>query len=398
MSQNNSFDKKVSDCIVKCKLFNNTNNKKTYKSIYETEEDYQNSFDDIISFSKSIPEKNKKSINSIIFNDGNEDGLYSAYIVWLYLNNIKLNSTPKNNLNNNILFVPAKPASSQNKLNYRLPKMESSIKGKNVIILDISYSRPNIEYISKLANNVIIIDDHPLGKKNTEGYTNVQAFVGDDKHSACPYTWKFFNPKLDVPEFVMHIDNNDRKLGLPFLKYADYVRTYTSFMVTHSPYLSGFKSNKDFKKLHNMIGSIHKDYMYLVGRYYFEVSNNIKDQVARNARKVTFQGHPVYVLNYNDPVLYKMVGRQMITNAEKAGDEIHFAVLWGYEYTSSCYKIHLSEKHAGNPKYNLPEMAQKLGRIGGHPKGGRGSKFIGNFYWPHNNKYDIWDLFDKKFI
>ena len=79
----------------------------------------------------------------------------------------------------------------------------------------------------------------------------------------------------------------------------------------------------------------------LIGHYYDELANNIKEQVARNARKATFQGHPVYVLNYNDPVLSRMVARQMLTNAQKAGDNIHFAVLWGYEYTSNAYRVQL---------------------------------------------------------
>ena len=89
--------------------------------------------------------------------------------------------------------------------------------------------------------------------------------------------------------------------------------------------------------------------------------NNIKDQVARNARFAYFQGHPVYVLNYNDPVLYKMVARQMITNAENNNQNIDFAVLWGYEYTSGSYKVFLSEKHTrGKPRFNLPQIAEHL--------------------------------------
>jgi hypothetical protein len=147
------------------------------------------------------------------------------------------------------------------------------------------------------------------------------------------------------------------------------------------------------------LGEVDKKFSYIVGKYYLELQNNIKDQVARNAVKAIFQGHPVYVLNYNDPVMYKMVGRQMITNAEKKGDDIHFAVLWGWEYTSNAYKVFLSEKHTSYaPRYNLPLIGEKLGRLGGHPKGGKGSKFVGNFYWPHNNKYDIWDLFSKQLI
>ena len=43
-------------------------------------------------------------------------------------------------------------------------------------------------------------------------------------------------------------------------------------------------------------------------------------------------------------------------------------------------------------------MAAKLGKIGGHTRGGGGSKYIGNFYWPRKPGMDIWDLFSKKYI
>jgi len=118
---------------------------------------------------------------------------------------------------------------------------------------------------------------------------------------------------------------------------------------------------EDFVYLDNVTKNEFNLLINMIGHYYEELANNIKDQVARNARKATFQGHPVYVLNYNDPVLYKMVARQMLTNAQKRGDHIDFAVLWGFEYTNNCYKVYLCEFHHGKPKYNLPQIAKTLG-------------------------------------
>ena len=93
-----------------------------------------------------------------------------------------------------------------------------------------------------------------------------------------------------------------------------------------------------------------------------------------------------------------MVARQMISNSQKKGDYIHFAVLWGYEYTNNCYKVYLCEHHSGKPKYNLPKIAKSLGNIGKEKKGGGGANFVGNFYWPRNKDKDIWDLFSKNYI
>jgi hypothetical protein len=411
---NNSFNKKVSECIKKCDLFNNEIvDKEHYKAVYKDEDSYQSSFDEIIDFSKSVTEKDKQSINVIIYNKGNEDGLMCAYIAWGYFNNMfnkkksksktKSKSIIKNEtsvvFNKDIVFIPLKPASSPTQLDYRLKNYLDKIKGKTVLLADISYGKPNLEFLTENAKKLFIIDDHPRGNKVINKLDNTEAFIGDDKHSACAFVWKFFYPRVDIPPFVQYVDSNDRKLNLPFLLYANEYRTYLSFRITYSPYLKSFETNDDFMNLHKMLGEVDKKFSYIVGKYYLELQNNIKDQVARNAVKATFQGHPVYVLNYNDPVMYKMVGRQMITNAEKKGDDIHFAVLWGWEYTSNAYKVFLSEKHTSYaPRYNLPLIGEKLGRLGGHPKGGKGSKFVGNFYWPHNNKYDIWDLFSKQLI
>jgi hypothetical protein len=82
--------------------------------------------------------------------------------------------------------------------------------------------------------------------------------------------------------------------------------SFFNYRIFHSPYLKiNFDSIQDFKILDAIVNDEYKFISNLIGHYYDELANNIKEQVARNARKATFQGHPVYVLNYNDPVLYK---------------------------------------------------------------------------------------------
>ena len=150
-----------------------------------------------------------------------------------------------------------------------------------------------------------------------------------------------------------------------------------------------------FNKIEDFINNANVNFAKFVGYYYDVVMNNIKEQIARNARLAYFQGHPVMVLNYRDPALGKMVQRQMLTNAEKQGIKVDFAVLWAYEYTNNLYNISLSEVEHGKPRFNLPEMAKKLGKLGGTGKGAGGSNYRGNIYWPRNDKMDIWDLFGK---
>jgi len=390
-----NINSNISSCLKDCKLFQNKDVKLSQlnQSAYKNEANYQKSFPDITQFSKTIPDTDKQKINCCIYNANNDDGLFSAWVFYKYLLSI-------NKADDNITFVPLAPASG-NKPDWHLEKQMDFINNRNVIICDIAYSLPNLELIASAAQRIYIIDDHTRSNKelkelNTISILKNNWFIGDDRHSAVAYTWKFFFPDEPVPIIVQYIDNDDRKLNLPFLFYDRAFKTYISFRITHSPYIKKLTNCDAFAKLNAQIENIDKNFMLTVGHYYDELVNNIKDQVARNASFQYFQGHPVYVLNYNDPVLYKMVARQMITNAEKAGKEIDFAVLWGWEYTTNAYKIFLSEKHTGKPpKFNLGNLAQKLGKKGGHPMGGKGTKYIGNFYWPRKKGQDIWDLFGK---
>lgn len=379
------YNRKVSLCLKDCQFTNSEDH--NVKELKKSEKEYQESFDNIEAFASKVTVAKKKSIDAIIYHADNSDGLFSAYIAVTYLG--ENNKTDVN-------VIPLKPSSGHG-IDYRISAVVDKIKGRNVLILDISYNRENLEFIRSNCKELYIIDDHP--RNDNIGKNSNKVFIGDDKHAAVAYTWKFFYPKKDVPLFVQIADNDDRKLQLPFLKHLD-MHSYTvfyNFRLTHSPYLSlRFDKISDFQYINSIIDSTDMMLFNIIGHYYDEVKNNIKDQIARNARFAYFQGHPVYVLNYNDPVLYKMVARQMVTNAESKNQKIDFAVLWGYEYTSNCYKVFLSEKHTKNkPRFNLPNMAKTLAKIGDTKKGGGGAAFVGNFYWPHSNSKDIWDLFTR---
>jgi len=353
---------------------------------------YQDSFDDIIKFSKKITLAKKKGINCIIYNADKSDGVMSANIVVKYLT--------ENKVADDVTIISAKPFSGIGFVNRRLEKHESQIKGRNVIILDLQYNKENLGYFKSLAKDVIVIDDHPVGHNQVSGSgeNSDKHFIGDG-HSSVAYTWKFFYPKIDVPLYAQIIDNDDRKLRLPHLSKYRNISVFYNYRIFHSPYLQkfGIKFDKvsDFELLDTVIIDDYKSVSNMIGHYYDELANNIKEQVARNARFAYFEGHPVYVLNYNDPVLTTMVARQMLSNAKARGDHIDFAVLWGYEYTNQCYRVYLAEFHGGKPKHNLPYIAKTLGNLGGTGKGGGGASFVGNFYWPRGQGKDIWDLFGK---
>lgn len=379
------IDSKIEECIKNCKIFDN---KELTNKNKNDEKNYQNSFTNILDFIKKekIKESDKKNIDIVLYNNQNDDGTMSGYICYQYL--------VIDNNKNNVIFKGIKPSSRNNVIDYRIKEDENLFKDKVIIICDVYYGLSTIKYLSGICKKIYIVDDHKLTNSNTTRFNslkNVYSFIGDE-HSACAYTWKFFYPKKDIPTYIIETDNKDKKLFLKFIDSSNYLTSYNSFRITNNPYLNK-NDPKYFEKVFELINKSN-NFKKMVGYYYDQLENNIKDQVAKNAYKTKFQGYNVYVLNYNDPVLYKKVARQMVSNAEKKGDKIDFAVLWGWEYTSNAYKILLSEKHEGKPKHNLPLLAKNLAKKGGHFKGGGGKDFIGNFYWPRNNKHDIWDLFE----
>ena len=369
------FEKKVSKCLGKCDLFPVSKNKRNSKQgrLYKDEAEYQKSFDDIIVFSKMFKPKQKKDINAIIFHDDNEDGIISAFVFYQFLKG------------KDIVFVPAKPYSGEG-YNKRVPF--DKLEGKNAVVLDIAFSRDTLAKIKEKCASLIIIDDHERNSNNNS-LSGLDAFVGVN-HATCAYAYKFLNPSKKVPHFIQYTDNSDKRLFLNYLPYDNLFKTFYNFRIYHSPYFGKKDNVAAFEKMEELLTDDNREFKLLAGYFYDQVSNNIKDQVARNARPAKFQNHNVVVLNYNDPVLYKMVARQMLSNAEKQGQHPDFAVLWGYEYTSQAYKVFLSEKHtSGRPRFNLPKLARELGKKGGSGKAGQGKDFIGNFYWKKN----IWDLF-----
>jgi hypothetical protein len=352
---------------------NNKNSKKLYNN-------YEYSFDDIISFAKKFTKTEINNINTIVYHDENNDGMFSAAIAYHYLK--------ENNKNSNILLIGEKPGKN---------KFVNKIKDKNVLILDLSINEYILNQVEKSAKSFIIIDDH-----NQRASNNKNVFNGNN-HSACGYTWKFFYPKENIPKTILYIDSSDGKLFLSFIphSYSTLIAQSMGIRYTHAKskkIMENKQSGEFFIQLWNIIKNekILK-LLISIGYYYHQASESLKEQIAINASPMKFQGYNVGVLNFNSPALSKPVARQIITNFKNKGLPIDFAVLWGYEYTSNAYRIQLMDDHK-QTKIKMNEIADKLGELGGSQKKGFGHAHVGNFYWVRKQGQDIWSLFEKQYI
>jgi len=368
---NNALTKAVNNPKFKVRK-NSNNNKKAYNN-------YEDSFDDILSFRKKFTKREIDNIDVIVYHNENNDGMFSAAIAYHYL---------MENNSMNVILIGEKPG----KFNFR-----DKIIGKNVLILDLSLRSEFLNEIIRLSKSCIVIDDHSKTVLDNESIFN------GNNHSACGYTWKFFYPKISIPTTIIYIDNSDVKLFLSFIpiSYSTVLTESIGIKYTHSKSKETMirKQTGDFFiELWNVLSDEKKlKFLIAIGHYYHDFSENLKDQIAINAVPMNFQGYRVGVLNFNSPLLSKPVGRQIITNFKNRGMQIDFAVLWGYEYTSNSYRIQLMDDHK-QTRIRMDEIAQKLGTIGGSSKGGGGHSHVGNFYWPKNNNRDIWDLFTKEYL
>ena len=359
------------------------------RSIYNTQKDYEASFKGITDFRKKVGLPSIKKIDTVIYHDENHDGMVSAAIAYNFL---------VNDHKKNVKFMPLKPGK-----NVRNP---TDLKDKHVLVLDLDMSDNKQLYdtLNTQAKSVIIIDDHEEIKNTNKitSFVSNKIMMNNTKkgpsHSVSGNTWKLFYPRKKVPSVVMYVDSGDAKLYLPFAPMGYLFTEALGFRVIKNkvkyPYMERqLQPEKILQVILDIIDESDTDFWIFIGNYFAEVTEHLKNQIAINAVRMKFQGDCVAVLNFNAPALSKKVALQMITNFEKSGQPVDYAVTWGYEYKSNAYRIGLNRQKWKKGK-NLGEIARQLGKKGGHPRGGGGHEADGNFYWPKKPNQDIWDLFE----
>lgn len=375
------FDRVLDECLKDRDIFS-TMNKNEKKRMNK---EYQDSFGEIEAFRKSLTKADIENIDTIVYHDENNDGIFSAVSAYHYY------STTYPNRADQISLLPMKPQAGMTYIN---PRDQEKFREKNILILDLDFNPQYIENIKKISSSLLIIDDH--SHKNV--VKGEKIFVGTN-HAACANTFKFYYPKEEVPSVIKMVDISDSKIGLG--EYSNYMNHFTSFIgyrYTHNKTMRKDPKNM-MNELWNFVHHININTALFIGHYMDEVQNNLKDQIAINAKPAKFQGYDVAVLSINMPGLKKQIGRQMMTNFQRMGIKADFAVLWGWEYTSNSYDITLIDDHRPESTIDLGEIARKLGKIGGHPRGGNGRPHQSHFNWPRiTGKQDIWDLFSKKYI
>jgi len=180
------------------------------------------------------------------------------------------------------------------------------IKGKDIIIIDVAYSKDILENIFKLANKVLFIDHHitikeyvhELGKKYNK------AIFFNEKYSACGLVWKFFNSKKKLPKFVEFIQDND--IGEWKLKDT---KKFISGLHVNYKLDPSFNNLKTWKKLFND-SEVSK--LIKLGSYYEDYKNYLILENSKRYSKEKFPSQKIYNINSKIRKIIDSVGKYKV--------------------------------------------------------------------------------------
>lgn len=144
------------------------------------------------------------------------------------------------------------------------------IKDKIVYLVDFSYSRDTIISMSKVAYRIVIIDHHKTAIDDLVDLPfNVELFA-DINHSGAMLAWKYFFPKLEVPELIKLIEDRDlwkfsmagtREVSAALFSYPYEFEVWDTLMLSNaiSLYDDGVAiERKHFKDINELLPKISR--------------------------------------------------------------------------------------------------------------------------------------------
>jgi nanoRNase/pAp phosphatase (c-di-AMP/oligoRNAs hydrolase) len=210
-----------------------------------------------------------------------------------------------------------------------------NVTGKNVAILDFSYSRYDIKKMIEKANSLIVLDHHKTAQENLAGIPEAQL---DMNRSGAILSWQFFHGSEDPPIFLRYIE--DRDLWRFELEDSKAVSAaLTSVNMTFDA----------FEALNN---PMQFEALVDAGRAILSHNKSIVEKICKYARKTHWKGHEICIVNSAD--LQSEIGNYLSKQCD-------FAMVWYYDHVRNEYKVSLRS----GPEFDVSKIAQMWGG-GGH--------------------------------
>ena len=213
------------------------------------------------------------------------------------------------------------------------------LTGKEIYILDYSYSKETLDELVANNRSVTVIDHHQTAKAAVTSFPNN---IFDQLHSGATLAWMYFHPDTPVPKLLLYVEEHDLwKDTLPHSKeIAAIIGEHPLTFAWWDELVGRFEDEKSFAALAEK-GAILREYI-----------DKQAAQMAQTAHPVTFEGQTVYALNYPGPY------RSLIGNLV-AAKHPPMSIIWSHE--DGMFRVSL--RSVGD--FDVANIAQKYGG-GGH--------------------------------
>ena len=167
-------------------------------------------------------------------------------------------------------------------------KLDSALfAGKDVYVLDYSFSKEEMLECEAKANSFIVIDHHISAKEAVESLKN---YIFALDHSGAYLAWKYFHPETKVPRCIEYISDSDIWAhSLPDWKEIEsyiYRNQEDHFTFSYFDELVVMLESEDGYAKAKEIGSI-----------FVSVLNHNVKMYAEMAELIEFEGHTIYAVN-----------------------------------------------------------------------------------------------------
>lgn len=135
-----------------------------------------------------------KPFNYIIYHRGCPDGFSGFFVAYI------------SEILKNAIFYPDVPSAN---------KVPPEIDGKEILIIDVAYSKQILEIIFKYAKRVVFIDHHVSIRDDVQElykkYNNSDniRIIYDENRSGSVLAWKYLHPDRKIPLFLKYIEDQD---------------------------------------------------------------------------------------------------------------------------------------------------------------------------------------------
>lgn len=212
-----------------------------------------------------------------------------------------------------------------------LPEMED---GKNVYIVDFSYSRDILESIRERSKSIVVLDHH---KTAMDDLHDLPYAKFDMDKSGAAMAWEYFHPNKDVPPLIQMIQDRDLwKFNISDTRPASTALSLISDFKNYELYLNNY------------------DDLVSTGTIKLGFDKETINKAEKKAVVGTWNGHRCAVINTTD--LFSEIGERFYTKYN-----IDFVAMY---FVSSSGELVFSFRSS---VFDVGQFAKSIGG-GGHPQ------------------------------